>query len=146
MFRFRRSSCFGHGDHQLQDGELLTAVRLPPPGTLERSGWFRVSSRERAEWPLVETLVRLVLGPAGTVEQAAIALGGVANIPIRATALEAALVGGPGELGHLQRVAQGAGDLVLGDDEPVAATAYKVSLIGSCVAEAMTIAIGGQGQ
>lgn len=142
------TSLYGDGtdpsnDVQLSPMDVVTGVLVPPPVEGERSAWFRLASRVRAEWPLVETVVRLKVGDGGTVESVAVALGGVANVPVRAVTLESALVGGSGDAAHLDSVALTAGDLVIGDEEPVPGTAYKIPMIGGCVAEALAHCVGG---
>jgi len=72
----------GHDDHQLRDGETLTAVRMMAPLDGERAAYFRAMSRTLAECPVVEGVVRLAV-TAGTIRFARIAVGGVAPIPLR---------------------------------------------------------------
>lgn len=123
---------FGDGsdprrDHQLEPGELLTKVRMPRPGEVERGtgafdggtrgvsagtrgvsagtveagtveagtdgvAYVRAMSRAQAEWPLVECVARLRLED-GVITLARVALGGVANIPLRLAAVEEVLLG-----------------------------------------------------
>lgn len=75
-------------EHTVGDEELLVAVNLPAPLPGARSGWFRVASRARAEWPLVEVVVHLAPGLVRVVA------GGVAPVPIRLPGVEAALLAG----------------------------------------------------
>src|SRR5262249_41475253 len=49
----------GTADHALQPGEVITAVALPPPLAGERAHYRRAVFRSKAEWPLVEVVVRL---------------------------------------------------------------------------------------
>lgn len=79
-------------DHLLPAGEMLTAVTLPPPASGEQSAYVRLMSRARAEWPLVECVVRLVTRD-GTIGEARVCTGAVANIPLRLPEVEAALTG-----------------------------------------------------
>lgn len=75
-------------EHTLTEEELLVAALLPPPRPGAVSGWFRVASRARAEWPLVEVVVHLAPG------FARVAVGGMHPTPARVPELEAALLAG----------------------------------------------------
>lgn len=68
--------------HALAQGELLGAIRLPPAVPGERAAYFRAIHRARAEWPLVECVIRVRLDGDGKIDTFAIALGGIANRPI----------------------------------------------------------------
>ncbi|MCR9163489.1 MAG: FAD binding domain-containing protein [Nannocystaceae bacterium] len=119
-------------DHGLPEGAVVTALVLPPPRTGEHSAYFRAISRARSEWPLVEALARVVVED-GTIAQASVALGGVAPVPLRAPAAEAALLGKapePSVLGEAARAAtEGAA--------PLPMTRYKVELVVGTVLEAL---------
>lgn len=72
----------------LGPGELITRVHLPASIPGERAAYQRATSRARAEWPLVEVVVRQ------TSAGARIAVGAVAAVPLRLRAVEAALDAG----------------------------------------------------
>jgi aerobic carbon-monoxide dehydrogenase medium subunit len=80
---------------ELEPDELLVAARVPVLGP----GWgwsFREVSRRRGDFAVVSAaaLVRSAPGGAGgTVVEARLALGGVADRPVRLAAVEAALAG-----------------------------------------------------
>jgi len=93
---------------------------------------------------LVEAVVRWSAGSTGAVEVAAVAVGGVANTPLRVVAVESALVGGPASFAHIEGVALRAGEWLLAESEPVPVTAYKVPLIGACVAQAFARTFAGE--
>jgi len=119
-------------DHQLVDGELLTHVHLPPPWPGERAAYFRAISRFEAEWPLVEAVARVVLD-GDVVTHAAVAVGGVANVPLRLPAVEAALVGDAATQEALTRAAAAATEGV----SPLPRTGYKVDLLAGTVLEVL---------
>lgn len=75
-------------ENALDPGDVVTHVVLPAAVPGEKSSYFRAIQRKRAEWALVEVVVRL--GAAG----ARVAVGGVANVPLRLPAVEAALDAG----------------------------------------------------
>jgi xanthine dehydrogenase YagS FAD-binding subunit len=122
----------GSRDHQLADGELLTAVRLPAAAPGERAAYHRAISRTHAEWPLVEAVARLVISD-GTVEAAGVAVGGVAPVPLRLPAVEAALLGNPPTGAVFEAAAQRAGD----GARPLPMTGYKVPLLIGTVREVL---------
>ncbi|MGW5878039.1 FAD binding domain-containing protein [Nocardiopsis terrae] len=122
------------GDHVLAPGDLLTAVALPAPVPGERAAHLRAAGRSRAEWPLVEAVIRLECADGGTgpVVRAAVAVGGVARTPLRLPGVEAALVGAvPGEEAGAAVVGalEGLAELC----SPLPATGYKVPLLQSTV-------------
>ncbi len=106
-------------EHTLTDEQLLVGIRLPPPLPGATSGWFRTASRARAEWPLVEAVIRLV--PGGM----RVAVGGVAPVPMRLPAVEAALEAGEG-------VAAAAKAIAGATSNP--GSAYKVTLLERTIA------------
>lgn len=124
-------------DNALQSGELVTALVLPAPQAFEHSAYFRAISRARSEWPLVEVLARIVVAD-GVVTEAAIALGGVAPVPLRAAAAEAALLGQAPDAAAFAKAAKAA---TVGAS-PLPMTGYKVELVEGSVLEALERAAG----
>ncbi|MCA9653682.1 MAG: FAD binding domain-containing protein [Myxococcales bacterium] len=120
------------GDHRLEPGAVLTHVVMPPPRANEQAAYFRTISRARSEWPLVEVLVRLVI-EGGTVSFARVAMGGVAPVPLRLPAVEAALVGGPADSAAFAKAAAIAKD----GAKPLPMTGYKVALVEGTVLETL---------
>lgn len=123
-------------DNLLEEGSLVRALVLPEPRVGEHSAYFRTISRARAEWPLVEVVARLIVAD-GVIREAAIGLGGVAPVPRRAAAAEAALLGKTIEPAHLAAAAKAATE----GAAPLAMTAYKVDLIEGTVLEALERAV-----
>lgn len=116
---------------------LIVAVRLATPAAGERAAYVRAISRARAEWPLVEAVARLTLVD-GKVAGARVVVGGVAGLPLRRAAVEAALIGGvPDEARILEaaaRATEGA--------RPLPLTGYKLPLLVGAVREALERAVG----
>jgi xanthine dehydrogenase YagS FAD-binding subunit len=127
-----------HRDHQLGAGEILTAVRMPAPMPNERAGYVRATSRALAEWPLVEAVVRLRIAD-GAIASAGVGLGGVAPVPLRCRAVEAALTGRPPS----ESVFAQAAALAAADARPLPMTGYKVGLIASTIVAALERAAQG---
>jgi xanthine dehydrogenase YagS FAD-binding subunit len=76
----------------LKSGEMITAFFIPAAPWTRRSLFIKVRDRESYEFALASAVVALDLKD-GRVRDVRIALGGVATIPWRATAAEAALKG-----------------------------------------------------
>ncbi len=88
---------FGDGqtaarDNMLDDDEVIIAIHLPPPQAGEQAAYRRAVSRTHAEWPLVEAAMRINRS-SSIVISAQVAVGGVAPVPLRLTAVETVLVG-----------------------------------------------------
>lgn len=123
-------------DHGLEEGALLTAIVLPAPTAGERAAYFRAISRSRSEWPLVEVLARLVV-ESDVIRHAAVAMGGVAPVPLRLPKVDAALVGKPASKDTLAAAAAIASE----GASPLPMTRYKVELIAGTVLETLERAL-----
>lgn len=77
----------------LQPGEVLTAIQLPalPVGT--RATYEKFLPRTRDDYATVSVAATLRLGPDGRCEDARVALGGAAGVPVHARPVEDALRG-----------------------------------------------------
>lgn len=123
-------------EHTLEPGTLVTGVVVPRPLAGERSAYFRAIARARAEWPLVESLVRIAVEK-DTITHAAVAVGAVAPIPMRLPLVEAALVGKPADASTLQAAAAKARE----GAKPLPMTGYKVDLLEATVLETLERAL-----
>ncbi len=83
----------GPGQTALRDGEILTAVVIPPTDARLRGEFIKLSPRQVMDLAVVGVAVTLVTDERSRVEAAAIALGAVAPTPIRAGAAEGHLLG-----------------------------------------------------
>lgn len=127
-------------DHQLEPGEMITAIHLPAPSPGERGGYQRLMSRKLAEWPLVEVVVRLVVSD-GRVSLARVAVGGVANIPFRLTEVEEALADKPAS----DDVFTAASRQATRRARPLPQTKYKVPMVEALVFSTLQAARDGGG-
>ncbi|MFT5195943.1 MAG: xanthine dehydrogenase YagS FAD-binding subunit [Candidatus Promineifilaceae bacterium] len=126
-----------HGrDHLLADNEMISQVVLPAPAA-EKAAYFRAIARARAEWPLVECVVRLILDE-DKVSEAYVAVGGVAPVPMRLPKVEQALVG---KIASEENFASAAG-MAADGASPLPQTGYKVTLLMNTVEETLLRAIG----
>jgi carbon-monoxide dehydrogenase medium subunit len=78
---------------QLQPGELLTSVHVPPlaPGT--RATYLKFLPRTHDDYATVSVAAAVRLDGDGRCEHVRVALGGVAGVPLRAQVVEDALAG-----------------------------------------------------
>ena len=118
----------GAADHALMSGEMIEAVQLPPPVAGERAPYKRAIGRAYAEWPLAEVVARVVVEN-GAFRLVRLAAGGVAPVPIRLAAAEAAAQGAPVSAATIAAAARAATD----GAKPLPMTAYKLELLSGLV-------------
>ena len=114
----------GGADHALEPGEEIRSIALKPPLASERARYSRAIGRAHAEWPLVEICLRAVVSR-GVFEFIRIAAGGVAPVPLRLTAVEAALQGANADAATIARAAREAS----AGARPLPMTGYKLDLL-----------------
>jgi xanthine dehydrogenase YagS FAD-binding subunit len=112
-----------HRDTELQPGELITAVELPPLDLARRSAYRKVRERASFAFALVSVAAALDVRD-GVVEDCRIALGAVAHAPWRALRAEEALRGGPATEAAFGEAA----DAELAAADPLPENAFKVPL------------------
>jgi xanthine dehydrogenase YagS FAD-binding subunit len=112
-----------HLETTLAPGELITAFRIARVPFARRSSFLKVRDRESYEFALASAAVALDLN-GDTVNQARIALGGVATVPWRAREAEASLVNQRLDEAALRQAA----DLAFADARPREHNAFKVEL------------------
>lgn len=127
--------------HHLPPGRLVVAVHLaPPPKDGEVAAYGRAISRARAEWPLAEVVVRLGLDKKKTkITWARLVLGGVANRPLRLTALETALVDQPPTDETFARVTP----MAIEGAKALPMTGYKLRIIPGLIRDQLLHAMEG---
>ena len=118
----------GAADHALAPGEMIRSIELPPPLPGERAFYKRAISRSHAEWPLVEVCARAVVS-AGAFQFIRIAAGGIAPVPLRLSASEAALQGAPATSADIANAAMQA----TAGARPLPMTGYKLDLLRGVV-------------
>jgi xanthine dehydrogenase YagS FAD-binding subunit len=118
----------GAADHTLVSGEMIRSIELPPPVPGERAFYKRAISRSHAEWPLVEVCARAVVLD-GSFQFIRIAAGGVAPVPLRLSASEAALQGAPANSANIANAAREA----TAGARPLPMTGYKLDLLRGVV-------------
>ncbi|CDY78250.1 Periplasmic aromatic aldehyde oxidoreductase, FAD binding subunit YagS [Caballeronia glathei] len=124
-------------DTTLQQGELITAVDLPPPLFAQHAHYLKVRDRASYAFALVSVAAALQMD-GGTVKAARVALGGVAHKPWRATATEQALTGKPLSRDTLQ----GAAALAVRDAKAYRDNGFKIALAERAIVRAVEQAGG----
>ncbi len=118
----------GAADHMLGAGEMIVAVDLPPPLAGERAAYRRAIGRTYAEWPLAEAVARVVVDN-GVFQAVRLAAGGIAPVPLRLAAAEAAAHGSPVAPATIARAAEAA----IAGAKPLPMTGYKLDLLAGLV-------------
>jgi xanthine dehydrogenase YagS FAD-binding subunit len=122
----------GAADNALRPGEMIRSIALPAPLTGERALYQRAISRTHAEWPLAEVCARAVLKD-GTFQFIRLAAGGIAPVPLRLTAAEAALQGKPANAATTAEAAK----LATSGAKPLPMTGYKLDLLSGLVRDVL---------
>ncbi len=120
--------------HHLPAGRMVVAVHIPRVEPGEQAAYGRAISRARAEWPLVEVVVRMRLDRKGFVEEARVVAGAMANRPRELDTVSQALLGQEATDELLLAAAAHAAD----GAAPLPMTAYKVQLAPGIVADVLT--------
>src|ERR687892_778239 len=124
-----------HLETTLEHDELITAIDVPATPAGRRSCYLKVRDRESFAFATASAAAGLEMD-GGSVRAARIALGGVATVPWRAPAAEAALVGQPLLGGSARRSAGGAFE----GARPLAHNGFKIELGKRTVVEALMTA------
>ncbi|OCK53763.1 FAD binding domain-containing protein [Bradyrhizobium sp. LMTR 3] len=118
----------GGSDNALLPGEMIKSIELPSPLQGERAFYKRAISRTHAEWPLVEVCARAVVKD-GTFQFVRLAAGGIAPVPLRLAAAEAAVQGKQASASAIADAAQQA----TSGAKPLPMTGYKLDLLKGVV-------------
>jgi len=120
-------------DTDLRPGELITAVELPPPPA-GRPAYRKVRERASFTFALVSVAAVLDVGADGRASECRVALGGVAHIPWRATAVERLVLGAPPS----PEVFAEAADAELRAARPLPGNGYKVTLARNLIVSVLS--------
>jgi xanthine dehydrogenase YagS FAD-binding subunit len=125
----------------LNTGEIITAVELPPQGFATNYTYLKIRDRLSYAFALVSVAVGLEL-VGDTIKEGRFALGGVAHKPWRDPEAEAALRGQPANPATFARAA----DLLVKDASGYAHNTFKIDLARRCIVRALTQAARGKPQ
>jgi xanthine dehydrogenase YagS FAD-binding subunit len=125
----------------LNAGEIITAVELPPQGFATNYTYLKIRDRLSYAFALVAVAVGLDLD-GDTIKEGRFALGGVAHKPWRDPQAEAALRGQPANPATFARAAE----LLVKDARGYAHNTFKIDLARRCIVRALTQAARGTPQ
>lgn len=127
-------------DTNLEPGELITAIELPPIAFAKSGVYLKL--RDRASYAFALISVAAALDVVNDrITAARVALGGVAHKPWRAIEAEQFLIGKPASVETFQPAA----DLALQDAKPLAYNGFKITLATRAIRRALTISATGGG-
>ena len=127
-------------DTNLEPGELITAVILPPV-SFAKSGVY-LKLRDRASYAFALVSVAAALEVAGEqIKNARIALGGVAHKPWRATEAEEFLIGKTANKLTFEQAAE----IALKDAKPLTYNGFKVKMSKRAIGRALAVSAKGGG-
>ena len=124
----------------LDPGDLVVAVKLPPQArdVAAHARYLKVRERTSYAFAIVSAAAHLSLSN-GTIEQARLALGGVAARPWRAREAEALLTGAEATTQNFRRAAEAA----LAAARPSGDNAFKIELAQRILVRALELAAAG---
>ena len=128
-------------DTNLNAGEIITAVELPPQGFARHHTYLKIRDRLSYAFALVSVAVGLELD-GDIIKEGRFALGGVAHKPWRDSQAEAALRGQPANPATFARAA----DVLLRGAKGYVHNTFKIDLARRCIARALTQAALGTPQ
>ena len=128
-------------DTTLHPSEIVTAVELPADGFAANYTYLKIRDRLSYAFALVSVAVALELD-GGTIEEARLALGGVAHKPWRDPAAEAALRGKPANPETFAEAAE----ILLREAKGYAHNSFKIGLAHRGIVRALTQAAAGTPQ
>lgn len=120
-------------EHDLQAGELITAIEVPASALAKQSYYLKVRERASFEFALTSAAVALDISD-GVIQDARIALGGVGTKPWRAKEAEFLLVGKPAKEVHFSKAAEAA----LAHARPQKDNGFKVKLAQHTMVRALS--------
>lgn len=119
-------------ENDLRPGELITEVRVPRLDWAWRSTYVKVRDRQSYEFALCSAAVALDVADSRIID-ARVAVGGVATVPWRLAAVEAALRGAPLTLASFEDAVAVAAD----GARPLSANGFKVALLKRTIVRAL---------
>jgi xanthine dehydrogenase YagS FAD-binding subunit len=128
-------------DTNLNAGEIITAVELPPKGFASNHTYLKIRDRLSYAFALVSIAAGLELD-GDTIKEGRFALGGVAHKPWRDPQAEAVLHGQPANAATFARAA----DVLLRDARGYKYNTFKIDLARRCIVRGLSQAARGTPQ
>ena len=126
-------------ENQLQPGELITEILVPPLPWAERSLYLKIRDRESYEFALASVALALDVD-GSTVRDARVAVGGVGTKPCNLPDVRDALIGKALNQQHFEAAAQVATE----GAKPLRNNGFKVELVQKTIVRAL-MSLGGLG-
>jgi carbon-monoxide dehydrogenase medium subunit len=127
----------GPGRTTLAPGELLLAIRLPPPAPRAAAAYLRFTPRREMDIAIAGAAAWIRIGQDGLIAEARVALASVAPTPIRAPGAERALLGARPSDALFEQ----AGQFAAQDARPISDTRgsadYRTTLVAVLTARAL---------
>ncbi|MGR3572909.1 FAD binding domain-containing protein [Brevirhabdus sp.] len=120
----------------LDEGEILTALRFPRAAPADRAG-FELFSRRHGDFALASVAVSLRCDDDGRCDMLRLGVGGVGPVPMRLSAQEAAALGQRMDDATADRLAQEGACAIAVDDTPQAPAAFRRDLLRDLIARAL---------
>ena len=128
-------------DTNLEPGEIITAIELPPKGFNANYSYLKIRDRMSYAFALISVAAALEL-EGETIKEARLALGGVAHKPWRDPSAEAALRGQRADQAAFARTA----DMLLRDAKGYSHNAFKIGLARRAIVRTLSQAARGTPQ
>ena len=116
----------------LEQDEIITGIEVPAAKAGTKQVYTKLAYRKAIDWALVNVSTAITVA-GGTVTDAKITLGGVAPMPYRAIAAEAAIKG----KAISEATATAAGNAAVADAFPLSQNGYKVQIAKTLVKRAI---------
>jgi xanthine dehydrogenase YagS FAD-binding subunit len=127
-------------DNNLAPGEIITGVILPPISFAKSGVYLKLRDRASYAFALISVAAALDLQD-GEIQQARMALGGVAHKPWRSPEAEEFLKGKAAETATFQQAAE----IALQGAKPLKYNAFKVEMAKRAIRRALTVSAQGGG-
>ena len=127
-------------DTNLEPGELITSVILPPVAFAKSGVYLKLRDRTSYAFALISVAAAIELA-GDSIKNVRLAIGGVAHKPWRSTAAEEFLIGKKAETPIFQQAAE----IALKEAKPLSHNGYKVELAKRAIRRALTISAKGGG-
>jgi xanthine dehydrogenase YagS FAD-binding subunit len=126
-----------HKFNVMEEGELLTAVRIPKPAPGTKSAYQKYGEKESHDWAIADAAIVLEMD-GNTCKRAIVAMGAASPVVRRSAEAEAALTGKT----ITQETARAAGKASMTNAMPLSMNAYKVQLFPVAVYRTVLLAAG----
>jgi xanthine dehydrogenase YagS FAD-binding subunit len=126
-----------HKFNVMEEGELLTNVRIPRPAPGTKSAYQKYGEKESHDWAIADAAIVLEMD-GDTCKRAVVAMGAASPVVRRSPEAEAALTGKT----ITQETARAAGKAAMTNAMPLSMNAYKVQLFPVAVYRTILLAAG----